>query len=1127
MDVTDLFRAGQLFVDRDGDGYPDDLNLQLQVDPGLADPCVWIGIVNLAARLAFQVVALARPVVTGTGSRSWSGPIFTILKPGKALPGQSGETDAQAHLQRESDRQAWLGGSSGFLMMRELNRLATGEISDRPWQGAVAVMKRVLKREHGAGARPAPAAETVPDTVPLDLLRLGGAGGFYQAAADQPGSRSLRLVLQLGPEPLSFQVGRALANGIAWLALDATEIVLPLARVAEDERVNSAKVILQVRESGGRQSRLELLPEEPGRPRIVRAVGSGRALAQLLERWLETFRHQHGRTAEPADLLRDQAAAFRDLVNGTGFLGRWAHHLAHGWTPDENSTCGMAQSTHRLVQKACRALNLSDPAAPRRSRSLRRTRYWAGEVAEIIRTVSDLPVSSGTVRGLVWVSKPGKLRGQLKIRLEQVLRDKGVEPAITVLNAYKPGLCWLLEVVLPRLRELETFHRIEIRYQPFRDREGALEMRSRWLQELFPGPEILARELGLACHKIEFREDRGQSSVYRILAVATDERRVLDLSLIPPTTRIPYLVQFPDQGFVHPTTGGIQLETDDGRRWEIPIATDRLRFWEIFQQDWLPDLLEEMANRLKQESCPGETAFWEQLRVTVAIDETDRELGFENERLAPMEALHEDLYFALLDAFAAFSKALGLPDTVQLGQVVPVVLTAASESGPGATFRARPLTWPALPEQAAAAVPQAELTEIGWQQGSWQLGFSPEKAEFDPEIAERTVAIARAWDYAAAWDGARFHLRCQHPRKRAAKGTFPAAAPPRDRLLSAQEVDQWIQNLGTMDSVEVWQPARSFRGRPVSAMELTSKRPNAVYSAAKLRLLKPTLLVNARHHANEVSSTQAALDLAWHLATTSEGGDLLKQLNVVMIPLENRDGVALFEDLLPQCPGHMLHAARYNALGSEYYGDYHRDRPRFPEARAKRRLWDRWLPEFMVDHHGVPQHEWNQPFSGYAPHRFREFWIPRTFIYVYVPFVEDDDHRHAASARELAAKLADRMATAEQICSQNRRIAHLYQRYAKGVEPDQFPPSAGEPLLVLPFVPRVYRHNFAFLYPHITRTDIVVEVPDEVADGRQLALCIQAHRLIQETLMEQLRNRPHRSVQRTFGGPGSYRYCWH
>ena len=93
--------------------------------------------------------------------------------------------------------------------------------------------------------------------------------------------------------------------------------------------------------------------------------------------------------------------------------------------------------------------------------------------------------------------------------------------------------------------------------------------------------------------------------------------------------------------------------------------------------------------------------------------------------------------------------------------------------------------------------------------------------------------------------------------------------------------------------------------------------------------------MNARHHANEISSTNAALALVWELAATEWGRAALKRVNVAVVPLENADGVATLEALLPGAADHKLHAARYNALGVEWYGDYFLTRPRFPEARVK------------------------------------------------------------------------------------------------------------------------------------------------------------------------------------------------
>ena len=76
--------------------------------------------------------------------------------------------------------------------------------------------------------------------------------------------------------------------------------------------------------------------------------------------------------------------------------------------------------------------------------------------------------------------------------IESILRAKGYAPAIVVLNAYKPGLSWLREVVQPALEAIPRLERVRIAFREFASDRPALEMKSRWLQELYPGPDLLA-----------------------------------------------------------------------------------------------------------------------------------------------------------------------------------------------------------------------------------------------------------------------------------------------------------------------------------------------------------------------------------------------------------------------------------------------------------------------------------------------------------------------------------------------------------------------------------------------------------------------------------------------------------
>jgi hypothetical protein len=225
------------------------------------------------------------------------------------------------------------------------------------------------------------------------------------------------------------------------------------------------------------------------------------------------------------------------------------------------------------------------------------------------------------------------------------------------------------------------------------------------------------------------------------------------------------------------------------------------------------------------------------------------------------------------------------------------------------------------------------------------------------------------------------------------------------------------------------------------------------------------------------------------------------RVNVAITPLENADGVATLEELLPGCADHKLHAARYNALGVEWYGDYFLERPRFPEARVKPMLWRRWLPLLVLDAHGVPSHEWDQPFSGYAPGRFRSFWIPRAFIYAIMPFIDEISHPGRGPAREISKVMTRAVRADQRIQKMDREMKDRYARYARSWDPEVFPPVGGRGLTVLPSEKRLAGLNFGVQRFPVTVSEIVTEVTDEVVSGRLLELCARAHLTVAKALL--------------------------
>ena len=64
----------------------------------------------------------------------------------------------------------------------------------------------------------------------------------------------------------------------------------------------------------------------------------------------------------------------------------------------------------------------------------------------------------------------------------------------------------------------------------------------------------------------------------------------------------------------------------------------------------------------------------------------------------------------------------------------------------------------------------------------------------------------------------------------------------------------------------------------------------------------PGEMINARHHANEVSSTNAAFILIKKLLTEDVYKDLPDKLNLVIVPMENVDGAAIHYELQKEHP---------------------------------------------------------------------------------------------------------------------------------------------------------------------------------------------------------------------------------
>ena len=107
-------------------------------------------------------------------------------------------------------------------------------------------------------------------------------------------------------------------------------------------------------------------------------------------------------------------------------------------------------------------------------------------------------------------------------------------------------------------------------------------------------------------------------------------------------------------------------------------------------------------------------------------------------------------------------------------------------------------------------------------------------------------------------------------------------------LIGYEQCMAIIEELKHVPGIEVFRTARSYTGRELYAIWLKPEREG--YLSMTKRLTKcPSEIINARHHANEVSSTNASFILLKKLLTDETYRDLPEKLNLILVPMENVD----------------------------------------------------------------------------------------------------------------------------------------------------------------------------------------------------------------------------------------------
>lgn len=704
-----------------------------------------------------------------------------------------------------------------------------------------------------------------------------------------------------------------------------------------------------------------------------------------------------------------------------------------------------------------------------------------------LRALVDAAGKGGAVEVSLGVSESPAVREKVRKEVQAFLGEAGFPAAgVEVLSAYKPGFFWLVEKVLPAIRG-KGVSRVTVRFaeerEDFSRAKRTYAEPGRWLQELYPVDEILARDLGIPLERIVFEMAEPGGPVYRVEAVDDKGAVVLGESFTPRTRTIPLSSVLPEWGTAKVTTGWLRIVAGGTVVCDQLVETDLEKFWGFYQGDVLGAVIGHIRQKTGDEPTFSKQPYFKRLLVDLQASEPDYRIGLDEEIVSSLEALHDEIYFDTLDLLRGITRfdpedkdnAADTSRSSAPGNVLP----SLHPSLEGAPAKARVVLedWPAPAPQIVlrwkekghdevsrkTVFPtlkpkETRVPELVFDGRAGRVANIVFESEWEKEADYLAVIeIAGAWrklfDANLIADTFRFpqldavtlrpRYQSQEKDERLSVLSLPGPAEtattrPQPRagevlvttrdIISPEMAGDIVRRLSALEGVHGYVGGKSYEGRDVPVLEIYLPVDTYV-SLPRLVTFKPTLQAVGRQHANEVSSTNYLLRFAELLARDPATREALKKMSFVFEPMENPDGAELAYAMQKNEPFHSLHAGRYGSLGVDM-GYQTGSKPLLPEASVRTRLYDRWLPDIFLNLHGYPSHEWVQPFSNYTPYLFRDYWVPKGW-YTYFKSLSLPIYASQREAGTALMKLiAGELDADPAIAASNRKFYGRYERWA-------------------------------------------------------------------------------------------------
>ncbi len=747
------------------------------------------------------------------------------------------------------------------------------------------------------------------------------------------------------------------------------------------------------------------------------------------------------------------------------------------------------------------------------------------------------------------LSEDKKVRELICGKVKEAVEAKGAAlSGMELICAYKQGFSWIDEVVIPAVQAAgEKPDRIEICFKPFlpegqtewldengatpsyysfneEDPERWFDLPIRYLQELYPIEDVLVEALGIEREQVVFAAYEGTEELTYLCRAVKGEETYYEASYQAQASERTYMDEYPDMGKVHPSTGYIQVWINGQEKLFRQIRTDLEEIWDIYQAEVLPDCkayIEQKTGGAPQKELQP---FFHELLLDVTASEPDYRVGCREDLISPLDALHEDMYFTGSDYFKNYgikkiNEVLDAP-----GLILPQI-----HSGEG-----RPVFKVTLFEQLKEKACILHGQDVVCEQKERdsvelkisRLSYEKKKIAATVQVSGVEPAVLKA--YAALLEqgvlasgeqmgcvevlrfadarGEICEAKVPQPKKLAKEKQITEIDLHEHELISYEMYREIIEELKQVPGIEVYRTARSYTGRELYAVWLKPEYTGCL-SMTKRLTKYPSEIINARHHANEVSSTNAAFILLKKLLTEECYRELPDQLNLVLVPMENVDGAAIHYELQKEHPYWKFHVARFNSLGKEFYREHFQQDTIHSEAMGLTRLFERYVPDMIVDNHGVPSHEWEQQFSGYTSPSYKGFWLPRSLLYGYFWYVTDPEYKENYPVnKKMEDVIADKIAEDEEMTRWNQEWSAQFEKYAHAWMPKLFPADYYKNMINywIPFAADPAHRYPSIRFPWITTVAYTSEVADETAQGEYLNLCARAHVAHDEATIQML-----------------------